>query len=159
MSWGWKSQQTDSDTPHEHSTPRFKPDTCYRLPPTNCNPTNKAFSIIASTKSHGGFPNKLWLLPTLPEIKTQVQVARLFSSCCHLYHHANPSESFNFPLAQLWALFLFLLMKQIAPIHHHLKAIVWISTSCCYCRATDTSFQHLSIKTPLDLGSVTPRLL
>ena len=44
-------------------------------------------------------------------------------------------------------------MKPIASINHHLKTIVWISTSCCYWGARDTSCQHLSIKTPLGLVS------
>lgn len=77
------------------------------------------------------------------------------SSCCHFPHTTSFMSSPIFAFCQSLRHFPFVLMKQIAAIHHHLKNIVWISISCCYWRASDTSFQHLSIKTPLDLGSIT----
>lgn len=72
-----------------------------------------------------------------------------------------PGATVSFTMHSVWLLphrkplkpILVLHTNPIATIHHRLKVIVWISTSCCYGGDGDTPCQHLSIKIPLGLIS------
>lgn len=88
---------------------------------------------------------------------------RLCRSFCQGPAHPTASSSLSYLLLHLCppsssvpvtdALPIHARMNTIAAIHLHLKIVVWISTSCCYRGARDTSCKHLSIKTPLGLVS------